>query len=275
MRTDMGDYDRYRHGDDIEMGMGGERLGPRTTLGGSSSTTTNEFNSKSKRHQRTPSDPSDDLETDYQPVNWKRVLFTPKYLVLWIILIIIGVLTAVISLKHDEVVAALRPFAEKVRDIPAGWLIFVVVLFVISFPPLFGHELVALLAGVVYGLWIGFGIVAAGTFIGESEYSFLMWFSSWAVGPENDILTKPCEQSERGLRSKRSFEGRQRRWRELTSPTARWRNCAAMVASGYVLLPPFVTSPFPQTNNHFRLSSLSVSPSFHRTCRQPCSALAT
>lgn len=112
----------------------------------------------------------DEQETNYQPVDWKKVLFTPKYAVLWVVLIIIGALTALISLKHDQVVEALRPFAENVRDIPAGWLIFVAVLFVISFPPLFGHELVALLAGVVYGLWIGFGVVAAGTFIGESEY---------------------------------------------------------------------------------------------------------
>lgn len=32
---------------------------------------------------------------------------------------------------------------------------------------LFGHEIVAILCGLVWGLWIGFGIVAAGTFIGE------------------------------------------------------------------------------------------------------------
>jgi uncharacterized membrane protein YdjX (TVP38/TMEM64 family) len=61
----------------------------------------------------------------------------------------------------------LRPFSESVRDLPAGWLIPVAILVVISFPPLFGHEIVALLVGVVYGLWIGFAIVAAGTFIGE------------------------------------------------------------------------------------------------------------
>jgi len=40
---------------------------------------------------------------------------------------------------------------------------------VLSFPPLFGHEIIALLCGVVWGLWVGFGIVAAGTFIGESR----------------------------------------------------------------------------------------------------------
>lgn len=44
----------------------------------------------------------------------------------------------------------------------------IAILVLISFPPLFGHEIVALLCGVVYGLWIGFAIVAAGTFIGES-----------------------------------------------------------------------------------------------------------
>lgn len=159
----MGDYDRYRHGDTIEMGMGGERLGPNRTTTTTAGSSVNEY-----RKNEPVLD--DELETDYKPVNWKRVFFTPKYLVLWIILILIGVLTAVITLKHTEVVAALRPFAEKVQGITAGWLIFVAVLVVISFPPLFGHEVVALLAGVVYGLWIGFAVVAAGTFIGESKY---------------------------------------------------------------------------------------------------------
>jgi uncharacterized membrane protein YdjX (TVP38/TMEM64 family) len=63
----------------------------------------------------------------------------------------------------------LRPWSEKVRDLPAGWLIPIAILIVISFPPLFGHEIIALLCGVVYGLWIGFAVVAAGTFIGESK----------------------------------------------------------------------------------------------------------
>ncbi len=35
------------------------------------------------------------------------------------------------------------------------------------FYQLFGHELVALFCGDVWGVWIGFGIVVAGTIIGE------------------------------------------------------------------------------------------------------------
>ncbi|KAK4179596.1 snare associated Golgi protein-domain-containing protein [Triangularia setosa] len=105
--------------------------------------------------------------TDYQPVNWKRLFLRPKYLVMWAIAVIIIILTVIITIYHDNVVEHLRPFAQQVRDLPAGWLIPIVILIAISFPPLFGHEIIALLCGVVYGLWIGFGIVAAGTFLGE------------------------------------------------------------------------------------------------------------
>jgi len=45
---------------------------------------------------------------------------------------------------------------------------------VISFPPLFGHEIIAILCGLVWGLGRGFAIVAAGTFLGELT-SFLVF----------------------------------------------------------------------------------------------------
>ncbi|TDZ30695.1 Golgi apparatus membrane protein TVP38 [Colletotrichum spinosum] len=107
------------------------------------------------------------LETDYRPLNWKKIFLTPKYIPLHLLGIGILVATIFISLHHDEVVSKLRPFSEKVREIPGGFLIPIAILILISFPPLFGHEIVALLCGVVYGLWVGFAIVAAGTFLGE------------------------------------------------------------------------------------------------------------
>lgn len=88
------------------------------------------------------------------------------------------------TLPHHRITATdpcpqyLTPFSQKVRDLPAGWLIPVVILIVISFPPLFGHELVALLCGVIYGLWEGFLVVAAGTFLGEGELRALPSSSS-------------------------------------------------------------------------------------------------
>lgn len=106
-------------------------------------------------------------DTEYKPVDWKRVFLRPKYIPFHILGILVLIATVFITIKHDDVVATLRPFSEKVRDLPAGWLIPIAILILISFPPLFGHEIVAVLCGIVYGLWIGFGIVAAGTFFGE------------------------------------------------------------------------------------------------------------
>ncbi|KAF2713436.1 hypothetical protein K504DRAFT_530420 [Pleomassaria siparia CBS 279.74] len=106
-------------------------------------------------------------DTDYKPVNWKKIFFSPKYIPFHIIGILVFIATIFLTLKHDQVVDVLRPWSEKVRDLPAGWLIPIAILIIISFPPLFGHEIVALLCGVVYGLWFGFAIVAIGTFIGE------------------------------------------------------------------------------------------------------------
>ena len=60
-----------------------------------------------------------------------------------------------------------RPVLTTLPSLPFGWTIPIGVLFVISFPPLFGHEIVAILCGLVWGLGPGFGIVAAGTFLGE------------------------------------------------------------------------------------------------------------
>ncbi|KAJ7186827.1 hypothetical protein C8R46DRAFT_880213, partial [Mycena filopes] len=75
--------------------------------------------------------------------------------------------TVLIEVYHDKIINALSPVTNWLHDTPAGWLIPIVVLIALSFPPLFGHELVAILVATVWGLWEGFGIVAAGTLLGE------------------------------------------------------------------------------------------------------------
>ncbi|KAB5585527.1 snare associated Golgi protein-domain-containing protein [Coniochaeta sp. 2T2.1] len=122
---------------------------------------------KQRRDQKDAALLSSLAETEYKPIDWKRLLLRPKYIPFHILALLLIVATVFITIKHDDVVATLRPFSEKVRDLPAGWLIPIAILVIISFPPLFGHEVVAVLCGIVYGLWVGFGIVAAGTFFGE------------------------------------------------------------------------------------------------------------
>ncbi|PVH95904.1 hypothetical protein DM02DRAFT_570404 [Periconia macrospinosa] len=105
-------------------------------------------------------------ETNYVPFDWKR-MYQKKYIPLWIISWLMLIATILLAVYQDRVVDKLRPFSDRVRDIPAGWLIWVAVLFIVSFPPLIGDEIVEILCGIIYGLWFGFGIVALGTYLGQ------------------------------------------------------------------------------------------------------------
>lgn len=53
-----------------------------------------------------------------------------------------------------------------------SWVLPVVVLFILSFPPLFGHELVLIITGLVFGLGIAIGIACVGTILGEAGCFF-------------------------------------------------------------------------------------------------------
>ncbi|KAJ7300351.1 hypothetical protein DFH08DRAFT_1088423 [Mycena albidolilacea] len=82
-------------------------------------------------------------------------------------LLLIALVIILVEAFHDKIVNALIPVTRWLHQTRAGWLIPIVVLIALSFPPLFGHELVAMLCGLVWGLGAGFGIVAAGTLLGE------------------------------------------------------------------------------------------------------------
>lgn len=88
---------------------------------------------------------------------------------LWIVVGLMGVATILLIIYQDQVVDRLRPFSDRVRDIPAGWLIWVALLFIVSFPPLIGDEVIEILCGIIYGLWAGFGVVSLGTYLGQSK----------------------------------------------------------------------------------------------------------
>ncbi|WRT64248.1 uncharacterized protein IL334_001179 [Kwoniella shivajii] len=93
------------------------------------------------------------------------------------ILVIAIILTALLTAKHESVVKFCEPVTRTIRAWPGGWLIPLAILIVVSFPPLVGHEIVGILCGLVYGLWIGFAILAAGTFLGEiATWIAFKWF---------------------------------------------------------------------------------------------------
>ncbi|RDX41842.1 hypothetical protein OH76DRAFT_1489163 [Lentinus brumalis] len=99
--------------------------------------------------------------------------FDPEYLkvprnlfTVIVTVLIIGALIAFVALQ-SKILDALRPASDWLRDTPGAWTIPIAIMIILSFPPLFGHELVAIFCGDVWGVWIGFAIVAAGTIIGE------------------------------------------------------------------------------------------------------------
>ncbi|KAI0350431.1 hypothetical protein OH77DRAFT_1413055 [Trametes cingulata] len=98
------------------------------------------------------------------------------------------------TVYHKQIVHWLRPAADWMHDLPYGWTIPIGVLFVISFPPLFGHEIVAILCGLVWGLGPGFGIVAAGTFLGEvgNFYAFKYCCAARGEKLEKNKLSYAC-----------------------------------------------------------------------------------
>ncbi|KAG1880780.1 hypothetical protein F4604DRAFT_486216 [Suillus subluteus] len=97
---------------------------------------------------------------------WNRP-WTRRRIVTCVYLVAIIVLVSLFVFFHHRIVRALQPAVERIHDLKFGWLIPIAMFFVMSFPPLFGHEILAILCGVVWGAKVGFAITAAGTFIGE------------------------------------------------------------------------------------------------------------
>ncbi|KAK7452633.1 hypothetical protein VKT23_012032 [Stygiomarasmius scandens] len=141
---------------------------------------------------RTPSPTPSEAEALQKSVrigiDWKA-LKDPKN---WWVYVAAAIAIAVVVLFvvfRDKILHGLEPAARWLHDAPGGWLIPIVILIILSFPPLFGHEIIAMLCGLVWGLGIGFLIVAAGTVLGElaNLYVFRYFFSERAKKYEKQI----------------------------------------------------------------------------------------
>ncbi|CAK5277975.1 unnamed protein product [Mycena citricolor] len=108
-----------------------------------------------------------------------------------LILVVIIVAIVLIEIYHDQIINALKPVTRWLHGARGGWLVPIAVLIVLSFPPLFGHEVVAMLCGLVWGIGVGFALVAAGTLLGEigTYYLFRYALRSRAEKYENRKLS--------------------------------------------------------------------------------------
>lgn len=125
--------------------------------------------------------------------NW-RSFVAWKYWYYYVCLILFIVACALFAIYHRKIIDWLTPVSKKVNSVKWGWVIPVAIMFIISFPPLFGHEIVAVLCGIVYPFWEAFGIVALGTLLGElgNFWAFMWCFRRLAEKYERKSLNYAC-----------------------------------------------------------------------------------
>ncbi|KZP17663.1 hypothetical protein FIBSPDRAFT_933877 [Athelia psychrophila] len=121
---------------------------------------------------RTPSPTPSEAEAlmDTKMFNWKQTFSLKREN--WVRLAIISTLLVILiafAILHDAIIKGLQPEATWVHDCKGGggFAIAIAILIVLSFPPLFGAEFIAILCGVVWGVGIGFAVVITGQFLGE------------------------------------------------------------------------------------------------------------
>lgn len=104
----------------------------------------------------------------------KRILYSSVF-VLWHALLI------VIAVFSRKLQSHLEPLAAKMERHQLSWLALSALIAVVSIPPLFGHELLAFIAGYVYGQQKGFAILTASSIIGESAvyFTFRFWLRGY------------------------------------------------------------------------------------------------
>ncbi|KAL0581614.1 hypothetical protein V5O48_000430 [Marasmius crinis-equi] len=106
-----------------------------------------------------------------------RNYLSMKYIWYWVAFAVVLTIFILISVFNDQIVDWLTPASRWLQETSWGWIIPIVLIAILSIPPLFGSGIVSILCGLVWGLWIGFGIVAAGQFFGEiiNYYLFKYW----------------------------------------------------------------------------------------------------
>lgn len=129
--------------------------------------------------------------------DWKKTARSSvrrKYWLWWFFTIILIVAVALLAVYRDTIVEKFEPHKDAIVNFPASWIFPIIILVVLSFPPLGGHEIVLLVVGLIWGVWKGFAIACAGTFIGEVAcyYVFRYFLTGHAAKIERKNVFYAC-----------------------------------------------------------------------------------
>ncbi|KAI5465906.1 snare associated Golgi protein-domain-containing protein [Mariannaea sp. PMI_226] len=81
-------------------------------------------------------------------------------------LIAIGICGILAIIYSHAFFAWLDPIAKKWRELPGGWVLIFLMIFITSFPPVVGYSTAATISGFVYGFPWGWPVVSAGCTLG-------------------------------------------------------------------------------------------------------------
>ncbi|KAJ6631535.1 hypothetical protein B0H10DRAFT_1938399 [Mycena sp. CBHHK59/15] len=158
---------------------------PNALVNSNSTLTSVKFSSKARliddaRHiSRTPSP----TPSEFNLLNGIKEKKSTKEKIQYYAILVVLILAAIlISVFNNKIISGLKPFTDWMRDHKIGPLIPIGILIILSFPPLFGHEIVAMLAGVTWSLPAAFAIVAVGTLLGEIANFFVFKYACTARG---------------------------------------------------------------------------------------------
>lgn len=110
-----------------------------------------------------------------------RALPRKKKIIYGVTFVIAHIIGVIVLILGHKIQSNLEPVAQKMDQTPYAWLLLSFLIALVSIPPLFGHEIFALIAGYVYGIYYGFAILAISSIVGESGVYFAIryWFRGY------------------------------------------------------------------------------------------------
>ncbi|KAJ6505303.1 hypothetical protein C8R45DRAFT_1091042 [Mycena sanguinolenta] len=114
--------------------------------------------------------------------NIKPERTTRQKIITYGVVAVLLALTIVLSVETKNIVHALQPATDWLTSHTLAPLIPIAILIIISFPPLFGQELVATFVGATWNLPAACAIVACGTLLGEIANFFVFKYACSARG---------------------------------------------------------------------------------------------
>lgn len=102
--------------------------------------------------------------------NWKasaRGMFRLKHWSRWLGLLTIITVAVLFAVFQNKIADYFERHINAIDFFPGSFVFPILLLMILSFPPMIGQELVCLVVGLVWGLASGFFIVAPGTIFGE------------------------------------------------------------------------------------------------------------